>query len=101
MVEVPLWREYGEDLKSHTADMRNVGGPIAGAITAGKFLEHFAEGYPWLHLDIAGTAFTKAPSGYKTKEGTGAGVRLTYDFLKQIAWTDGLEQVAHIAHCQV
>jgi leucyl aminopeptidase len=83
LVEVPLWREYGEDLKSHTADMRNVGGPIAGAITAGKFLEHFTEGYPWLHLDIAGTAFLKTPSGYKTKEGTGAGVRLTYDFLKQ------------------
>jgi leucyl aminopeptidase len=83
LVEVPLWREYGEDLKSHTADMRNVGGPVAGAITAGKFLEHFTEGYPWLHLDIAATAFLKAPSGYKTKEGTGAGVRLTYDFLKQ------------------
>jgi leucyl aminopeptidase len=83
LVEMPLWREYAEDLKSNTADMRNVGGPIAGAITAGKFLEHFAEGYPWLHLDIAGPSFTKAATGYKTKEGTGVGVRLTYDFLKQ------------------
>jgi leucyl aminopeptidase len=83
LVEMPLWREYGDELKSNTADLRNVGGPTAGAITAGKFLEHFTEGYPWLHLDIAGPAFVKAPTGYKTKEGTGVGVRLTYDFLKQ------------------
>ncbi len=83
LVEMPLWREYAEELKSATADLRNVGGITAGAITAGKFLEHFAKGYPWLHLDIAGPAFVKAPTGYKTKEGTGVGIRLTYDFLKQ------------------
>lgn len=83
LVEMPLWREYADELKSNTADLRNVGGPTAGAITAGKFLEYFTEGYPWLHLDIAGPAFVKAPTGYKTKEGTGVGVRLTYDFLKQ------------------
>lgn len=83
LVEMPLWREYAEDLKSATADLRNVGGITAGAITAGKFLEHFAKGYPWLHLDIAGPAFVKAATGYKTKEGTGVGIRLTYDFLKQ------------------
>jgi leucyl aminopeptidase len=82
LVEMPLWREYGEEIKSHNADLKNVGGPTAGAITAGKFLEYFTEGYPWLHLDIAGPAFAKTPSGYKTKEGTGVGVRLTYDFLK-------------------
>jgi leucyl aminopeptidase len=83
LVEMPLWREYAEDIKSNTADLRNVGGATAGAITAGKFLEHFAKGAPWLHLDIAGPAFVKVASGYKTKEGTGVGVRLTYDFLKQ------------------
>ncbi len=83
LVEMPLWREYADDIKSNTADLRNVGGPVAGAITAGKFLEHFADGYPWLHLDIAGPAFVKTASGYKTKEGTGVGIRLTYDFLKQ------------------
>ena len=83
LVEMPLWREYAEDLKSQSADIKNVGGATAGAITAGKFLEHFAKGYPWLHLDIAGPAFVKVATGYKTKEGTGVGVRLTYDFLKQ------------------
>ena len=83
LVEMPLWREYADELKSNTADLRNVGGPTAGAITAGKFLEHFTEGYDWLHLDIAGPSFVKAATGYKTKEGTGVGVRLTYDFLKQ------------------
>jgi leucyl aminopeptidase len=84
LAELPLWREYAEDLKSQTADIKNVGGPTAGAITAGKFLEYFTEGYPWLHLDIAGPAFCKVPSGYKTKEGTGVGVRLMYDFLKRL-----------------
>jgi leucyl aminopeptidase len=84
LVEMPLWREYAEELKSATADMKNVGGPTAGAITAGKFLEAFVDGYPWLHLDIAGPAFAKAASGYRTKEGTGVGVRLMYDFLKKM-----------------
>jgi leucyl aminopeptidase len=81
LVEMPLWREYGDELKSATADLRNVGGLMAGAITAGKFLEVFAEGYPWLHLDIAGPSFMKVPTGYRTKEGTGVGVRLMNDFL--------------------
>jgi leucyl aminopeptidase len=84
LIEMPLWREYADELKSSCADMKNVGGPTAGAITAGKFLEAFAEGYPWLHLDIAGPAFAKAASGYKTREGTGVGVRLMYDFLKNL-----------------
>jgi leucyl aminopeptidase len=84
LVEMPLWREYAEELKSATADLKNVGGPTAGAITAGKFLEAFVEGYPWLHLDIAGPSFLKAPSGYRTKEGTGVGVRLMYHFLKKM-----------------
>jgi leucyl aminopeptidase len=81
LVEMPLWREYGDELKSSVADLRNVGGLMAGAITAGKFLEVFAEGYPWLHLDIAGPSFMKTPTGYRTKEGTGVGVRLMNDFL--------------------
>ena len=51
-------------------------------ITAGKFLEHFAD-YPWLHLDIAGSAYLRAANGYRPKEGTGVGVRLLFDFLKK------------------
>lgn len=80
LVEFPMWKEYGETIKSDIADIKNLGGPYAGHITAGKFLEHFTD-YPWLHFDIAGPAYVHKKTGYKTKEGTGVGVRLTYDFL--------------------
>lgn len=83
LVEFPLWREFGDDLKSHIADLKNIGSSNAGMITAGKFLEHFAGDYPWLHLDIAGPAYLRTANGYRTKEGTGVGVRLMYDFLKK------------------
>ena len=62
--------------------MKNVGSGNAGMVTAGKFLEHFTD-YPWLHLDIAGPAYLRAANAYRTKDGTGVGVRLMYRFLKQ------------------
>lgn len=80
-VELPLWREYGEQLKSNIADLKNIGGPTAGMITAGKFLEHFTD-YPWLHFDVAGAAYLKSADNYRPREGTGVGVRLMFDFLK-------------------
>lgn len=87
LVELPLWNEYGEELKSTVADLKNMGHGPAGMITAGKFLEHFAD-YPWLHLDIAGPAYLRAPNGYRPKDGTGVGVRLLFDFLKRYpSWT--------------
>ncbi len=81
LVRFPLWREYRNQLNSNIADIKNLGGPSAGMITAGKFLEHFTD-FPWLHFDIAGSAYLKMADGYRTKEGTGVGVRLVYDFLK-------------------
>ena len=81
LVHLPLWREYGDELKSNTADIKNLGTGNAGMITAAKFLEHFID-YPWLHLDIAGTAFLKQAKTYRPKEGTGVGVRLLYHFFK-------------------
>ncbi len=81
LVELPLWKEYGDELKSHIADLKNMGSGAAGMITAGKFLEHFAD-YPWLHLDIAGPAYLRNANGYRPKEGTGVGVRLLFNFLK-------------------
>ena len=81
LVEFPLWKEYGNALKSNVADLKNIGGPTAGQITAGKFLQHFTD-YPWLHFDIAGPAFLRAADSYRTKDGTGVGVRLIFDFLK-------------------
>ena len=81
IIEFPLWKEYGEELKSDVADLKNIGSPYAGMITAGKFLEHFTS-YPFIHLDIAGIAFAKESSGYRGKGGTGVGVRLLVEFLK-------------------
>ncbi|MCW5907501.1 MAG: leucyl aminopeptidase [Chitinophagales bacterium] len=81
IVEFPLWDEYGEMIKSDIADIKNIGGAEAGAITAGKFLEHFVS-YPWLHFDIAGPAYLMAEDGYRGKYGTAVGVRLVVDFLK-------------------
>ena len=81
LAEFPFWEEYKEDLKSTIADLKNLGGAEAGAITAGKFLEHFTD-YPYTHLDIAGPAFTQNPFNYRGQGGTGVGVRLLFDFLK-------------------
>jgi leucyl aminopeptidase len=83
LVELPLWDEYGEQLKSTVADMKNIGGKYAGAITAGKFLEHFT-GYDWIHLDIAGPAFSEKNDSYRGIGGTGAGVRLLFAFFNEI-----------------
>ncbi|GAC1682811.1 MAG: leucyl aminopeptidase [Gemmatimonadaceae bacterium] len=57
--ELPLWQEYEEQIKSDVADIKNTGGRAGGAITAALFLKEFAEGYPWAHLDIAGTAYSE------------------------------------------
>ena len=84
-VEFPLWEEYAEQLKSPVADLKNIGGPEAGAITAGKFLQHFTS-YPWIHFDIAGTAFNEgAAAGYIPKGGTGNPVRMVLEWLKRRA----------------
>ncbi|UOQ76928.1 leucyl aminopeptidase [Hymenobacter sp. 5516J-16] len=85
LVEFPLWDEYADHIKSSIADISNLGKAEAGAISAGKFLERFTEGYPWVHFDIAGPAFLTAPDSYRGKGGTGAAVRLTYEFLKNRA----------------
>jgi leucyl aminopeptidase len=81
-VEFPVWDEYGDQIKSDVADLKNIGGAEAGAITAGKFLQHFTS-YPWLHFDIAGPAFYEGgPVGYIPKGGTGFCVRMVVEFLK-------------------
>jgi leucyl aminopeptidase len=71
-------------LKSDIADLKNIGGKLAGAITAGKFLEHFTD-YPYIHLDIAGPAFMKKNEAYKPKGGSGVGVRLLYQFFQNLS----------------
>ena len=78
---MPFWKEFGDSLKSDIADMKNIGGPYAGQISAGKFLEKFTD-YPWIHIDIAGPAFLSSPDAYRPKWASGYGVRLLYNFLK-------------------
>lgn len=81
IVRFPFWDEYFEEMKSTIADLKNIGGPTAGMITAGKFLERFVEA-PYIHIDIAGPAWLNAASAYRPKGGSGYGVRLLYQFLK-------------------
>jgi len=75
--ELPLWEEYRESLKSNFADVANIGGPEAGAVTAASFLARFTKKYRWAHLDIAGTAWTTG----KEKGATGRPVPLLCQFL--------------------
>jgi leucyl aminopeptidase len=84
LVEFPLWDDYAELIKSDIADIKNIGGAVAGANTAGKFLEHFTS-YPWIHLDIAGPAFNETPDSYRGKGGTGSGIRLLFEFMRKKA----------------
>lgn len=81
VVWFPFWDEYKELLKSPIADLKNIGGREAGAITAGKFLEHFTD-YPYIHFDIAGGGWIKEKYNYRGTGGTGIGTRLIFNFLK-------------------
>ena len=72
---LPVFDDYGELLKSEIADTSNSGGRYAGAITAALFIGEFAEGLPWAHLDIAGTAWNDESKPYLPKGPTGVGVR--------------------------
>ncbi|MGB9594165.1 MAG: leucyl aminopeptidase, partial [Anaerolineae bacterium] len=79
---MPMWDEYAEQIKSDVADVKNTGGRPAGSITAAKFLEKFAENMPWAHLDIAGPAAAEKDGPYQPKGGTGFGVRLLVQMLR-------------------
>ncbi len=79
---LPFYDEYAEQIKSDVADVKNTGGRPAGAITGGLFLQGFAEGYPWAHVDIAGTVWSEDTKGYRVKGATGFGVRLIVEWLR-------------------
>ncbi len=74
--ELPLWDDYDEGVKSKVADVQNIGDGTAGTIAGAAFLKKFAEGYPWVHLDIAGTAWGMKGSTYIPEGASGYGVRL-------------------------
>jgi len=81
--EMPMWNSYRRELESEVADLKNVGGREAGSITAAKFLESFTDATPWVHLDIAGTAYGLKNKLYYGKGATGVGVRLITELLQQ------------------
>jgi leucyl aminopeptidase len=83
---MPLWEPYQEMVKSHIADVRNSTGRAGGAITAAAFLSNFVGDYPWVHMDIAGTAWTDKPLPYAPKGATGVGVRLLVQALRE--WSE-------------
>lgn len=93
--EMPLYKEFFDDMKSEVADIRNAsikpGG--GGASKGAAFLASFAEGYPWLHLDIAGVAHPKDDRPLAPKGGSGWGVRLLVQFCR-----DFIEQASAIEH---
>jgi leucyl aminopeptidase len=78
---LPLWDDYRDLLKSDIADIKNSGGRGAGTIAGGWFLREFVEGYPWVHLDIAGTAYTEGEGPHQAKGPTAVGVRLFTEFI--------------------
>jgi leucyl aminopeptidase len=77
---MPMWDEYKETIKSDMAEVKNSAGRASGVSSSAKFLEHFTEGYPWAHLDIASMVLIPAEKDpYTPKGATGYGVRLLVD----------------------
>ena len=84
--QLPLFEDYYEQIKSKNADIKNIGGRPGGTITAAAFLSHFVENTPWIHFDIAGTAWNQdgtIPKSYNPHGATGFGIRLIVEYLKE------------------
>ena len=82
--QLPLVKEYRDDIKSSVADIKNIGGSYGGAITAALFLQEFVARRPWAHLDIAGPAFAVKESATNSRGGTGFGVLTLLNFLSTL-----------------
>jgi leucyl aminopeptidase len=79
--QLPMFEDYEELIKSDVADIKNSGGRPAGTITAARFLQHFVD-YPWVHLDVAGTAYTEADLGTVPRGPTGVPVGTFVEFVR-------------------
>ena len=80
---MPLFPEYFDSIKSNIADMMNSGGRFGGALTAGIFLQQFVADTPWVHLDIAGTAWLEKDSAWQTRGATGVMIRTLIELATQ------------------
>ena len=86
--QLPMWEEYSEDVKSKVADVKNIGeGRLAGTIAGGVFLKEFVGDTPWVHLDIAGTAWQDKDQPYIPGGGSGVAVRLVTQLILDRAAT--------------
>jgi leucyl aminopeptidase len=83
--QLPMVREYRDDLKSGIADLRNIGGGDAGTILGALFLGEFVDGVPWAHMDIAGPAFADRELPLSPRGATGYGLRLLVEYLRSVA----------------
>jgi leucyl aminopeptidase len=83
--QMPLYDEYKEYIKSEVADIKNSGGRSGSLVTAGYFLKEFAGDTPWIHLDIASTAWTDKGKPYTPKGASGVGVRLLIDMVTEVS----------------
>lgn len=81
---MPIYDEYLEAIRSQVADVKNSGGRYGGVGTSAKFLEHFTEGYPWAHIDMASMSLFEEDRPTQPRGATGFGVRLLTTFLE--AW---------------
>ena len=82
---MPIFDDYKEQLKSEIADFSNTGGRPGGAITAALFIKEFTGDLPWVHMDIAGTAWAEEPKPYQPKGATGVGVRTLVELARDVA----------------
>ncbi len=80
--QLPLGEEYNKQIKSDVADIKNTGGKTAGTITAAAYLQKFVKGIPWVHLDIAGTAWEFTEKSYIPKGPSGTGVRTLIELIR-------------------
>lgn len=88
-VRFPFGEEHEKMIRSEVADLKNVGGDCCGVITAGLFIRAFAQGLPWLHLDIAGTAWNASPTfKFETFGATGAGAATLYHLAESFAQSE-------------
>lgn len=86
--ELPLDSDYKKEIKSSIADIENyTGGPGAGTIMGGAFLEHFTKDTPWVHIDMGGSAWVKEPKPYYPKGASGRVVRTLWQYLKSESTT--------------
>ncbi len=82
---MPLYEEYTTAMKSDIADLKNTGGRPAGTLTAAAFLRTFVGDTPWIHLDVAGTAYLDNESAWQAKGPTGTPVRAFLALVEQMA----------------